>query len=86
MRSGFGAGALKVHGKIFAMLVRGALVVKLPAKRVSAAIAAGQGTAFDANKGRPMREWLAVPPDSALDWLSMAREALEFVEGRRGAS
>jgi hypothetical protein len=86
VRSGFGSGALKIHGKIFAMLVRGTLVVKLPAKRVSAAIAAGQGVAFDANKGRPMREWLAVPPDSTLDWLSTAREALAFVDGRRDSS
>jgi len=78
-RTGFGSGALKIHGKIFAMLVRGRLVVKLPAKRVSAAIAAQQGEAFDANKGGPMREWLAIPPDSSLDWESTAREALTFV-------
>jgi len=78
-RSGFGSGALKVHRKIFAMLVRGRLVVKLPAKRVSAAIAAHQGEAFDANKGRPMREWLAIPLESSLDWEAVAREALGFV-------
>ena len=29
--SGFGRGSLKYRGKIFAMLVRGSLVVKLPA-------------------------------------------------------
>ena len=79
-RSGFGSGGLKVHGKIFAMLVRGRLVVKLPAKRVAEAIAAKQGEAFDANKGRPMREWLAIPPDSSLDWEGTAREALAFVD------
>ena len=75
---------MKIHGKIFAMLVRGGLVVKLPAKRVSAAIATGQGLPFDANKGRPMREWLTLPPDSSLDWLTTAREALAFVD--RGVS
>ena len=78
-RSGFGSGALKVRGKIFAMLVRGQLVVKLPSKRVAQAIAAEQGEAFDANKGRPMREWLAIPPESSLDWEASAREALAFV-------
>jgi hypothetical protein len=83
-RSGFGSGALKVDGKIFAMLVRGCLVVKLPAKRVQAAIGSHAGTPFDANKGRPMREWLTVPPDSPLDWLAISREALVFV-GRRPA-
>jgi hypothetical protein len=78
-KSGFGTGALKIHGKIFAMLVRGHLVVKLPARRVSGAIAAGEGVAFDANKGKPMREWLSVPPGSPLEWDALAREALEFV-------
>ena len=33
-RNRFGASGLKVGGKIFAMLVRGKLVVKLPQQRV----------------------------------------------------
>jgi hypothetical protein len=76
--SGFGRGALKYQGKIFAMLVRGELVVKLPEMRVAELITAGEGAAFDANKGTPMREWLSVDPRSRLDWLSLATEALEF--------
>ena len=76
--SGFGRGSLKYRGKIFAMLVRGSLVVKLPADRVAALIAAREGVAFDANKGIPMREWFSLAPGSGLDWLSLATEALEF--------
>ncbi len=76
--SGFGRGSLKYRGKIFAMLVRGSLVLKLPADRVAALIAAGEGVAFDANKGIPMREWFSLAPGSGLDWLSLATEALEF--------
>jgi hypothetical protein len=76
--SGFGRGSLKYRGKIFAMLVRGRLVLKLPASRVTELIESGQGDAFDANKGRPMREWLSLDPGSRLDWLPLASEALDF--------
>lgn len=79
----FGADALKVHGKIFAMLTHGRLVVKLPRVRVEALIAAGTGTRFDPGHGRLMKEWLSVAPDEGLDWLSLAREALEYVGARR---
>ena len=76
--SGFGRGALRYHGKIFAMLVRGHLVVKLPAGRVTALIDSGDGQAFDANKGTPMREWLSLASESSLPWLPLAHEALDF--------
>lgn len=76
--SGFGRGSLRYRGKIFAMLVRGRLVVKLPEARVAEFIGAGEGVAFDANKGTPMREWLSLDPDTGLDWLSLASEALDF--------
>jgi hypothetical protein len=75
---GFGRSALRFHGKIFAMFVRGRLVVKLPAERVEELIAAGEGIHFDANKGTPMREWLSLDPDSARPWLPLATEALDF--------
>jgi hypothetical protein len=76
--SGFGRGSLKYRGKIFAMLVRGGLVLKLPADRVTELIGAGEGVAFDANKGTAMREWFSLAPGSGLDWLSLATEALDF--------
>ena len=76
----FGAGALKTGGRIFAMLVGGSLVLKLPKKRVEALVDAGRATRFDANKGTPMKEW-AVLDDSHSDaeWLELAREAKVFV-------
>jgi hypothetical protein len=79
----FGSNALKVNNKIFSMLVRGALVVKLPAPRVTALIDSGAGEPFDAGKGKPMKEWLSVPASSSLDWLALSKEALEFVARRR---
>ncbi len=85
--SGFGRSALRFRGRIFAMLVRGRLVVKLPAVRVSELIDAGDGVAFDANKGTPMKEWLSLEPGSGQAWLTLAREALEFARrpAARGA-
>jgi hypothetical protein len=80
----FGSGALKVNGSIFAMVVRGHLVVKLPRERVAALIADGSGGPFDANKGTPMKEWLTVASDDAATWHALAREAYAFVAARKG--
>jgi hypothetical protein len=76
--SGFGRGALRYRRKIFAMFVRGQLVVKLPAPRVGELVAAGHGERFDANKGTPMKEWFSLDPGSDLPWVPLAREALSF--------
>lgn len=83
--SGFGRSALRVHNKIFAMLVRGRLVVKLPKERVDALIAEGEGDNFDAHKGTPMKEWFSLAPESALDWSPLARQAMAFVGGGQNA-
>jgi hypothetical protein len=81
---GFGSsGQLKVEGKIFAMLVRGSLVLKLPRSRVDELVKSGEGTHFDAGKGRPMREWFVLSPASAKPWLALAGEAKGFVEAGR---
>ena len=76
--SGFGRGALRYRRKIFAMFVRGQLVVKLPRPRVDELVAGGHGERFDANKGTPMKEWFSLDPRSALPWPPLAREALDF--------
>ena len=79
-RKGFGAAELKVKNKIFAMLTGGRLVVKLPRQRVDALVAAGAGERFDPRRdGRLMKEWLALAPESDLEWLPLAREAMSFV-------
>lgn len=78
-RKRFGADALKVDGKIFAMLVRGELVVKLPRTRVAALIESGHGAPFDTGASRIMREWITLPADGAADWRALTAEALGFV-------
>jgi len=81
-RRGFGSHALKIDGRIFAMHVRGHLVVKLPKERVAALIDDGTGGPFDANKGTPMKEWLTVLDGSADVWRDLAEEAAAFVRKR----
>jgi hypothetical protein len=45
--AGFGASSLTVDNKIFAMLVKEQLVVKLPARRVDSLVRAAGGACFD---------------------------------------
>ena len=78
-RRGFAQGGLMRDGKLFATLRGDQLLLKLPAARVAALIASGQGASFDANKGKPMKEWVLANPGA--DWESLAREAADFVTG-----
>ena len=72
---------LKVDGRIFAMSVRGALVVKLPRERVDALVGSRRGTRFDPRRdGRVMKEWVALEGDEA-SWVALAREAYRFARG-----
>jgi hypothetical protein len=73
------SNVLSVNGKIFAMLVRGKLVVKLPKQRVDELVAARAGTYFDPGHGRLMKQWISIPAGKA-EWLEMAREAHRFAK------
>lgn len=78
---GFGSsGQMKIDGRIFAMLVRGQLVLKLPRPRVDELVESGHGVRFDAGKGKPMREWFVLSPTSQKQWLPLAHEAMDFVK------
>ncbi len=83
-KKGFGAsGQLRIGGKIFAMLVRGRLVVKLPRERIDDLVVAGQGERFDPGRGRLMNEWLSLDPAADVSWPELASEALRFVDPRQ---
>ncbi len=77
---GFGSGALKVNGKIFAMSSsKGEFVVKLPKTRIDELLASGMGKRFEPRPGRLMKEWL-LTADQGMDWIELARQACDFVK------
>jgi hypothetical protein len=78
----FGATSLKTDGKIFAMLVKDRLVVKLPAARVSSLVEEGVGEQFDPGHGRIQKEWLSVVGDDPAAWRALATESEAFVAKR----
>jgi len=79
---GFGSGALKVDGKIFAMISsKGEFVVKLPAHRVDQLVRDGTGQNFDPGHGKKMKEWLALNGKPEM-WIELAADARQFVGNR----
>ena len=78
----FGANALKVDGRIFAMLVKDRLVVKLPAARVGELVSNGAGERFDPGHGRIQKEWLSVFGDDPAEWRALTTEAEAYVAKR----
>jgi hypothetical protein len=79
----FGSSALRVNGRIFAMVSHGRLVLKLPSRRVAELIGSGGAGTYDAGKGRPMKEWVGLDPARQEHWLDLAGQALEFVRSSR---
>ena len=81
----FGCEALTTGAKIFAMLARGRLVVKLPRQEVDRLLETGAAARFDPGHGRPMREWADIRAEEA-DWLTLATKARRFVAAESAGS
>jgi len=85
----FGSPVLKMRGKVFAMLVKGRLVVKLPRGRVDKLLASRLGEPFDPGHGKPSKEWVAVDPNMSRRWgplVDEARDSLSHQTGDRKAA
>lgn len=77
----FKSTSLCFDNKVFAMFVKGALVLKLPAARVSELAGSGQGRPYDPGSGKIMREWVSIPPAREQHWVALAKESRDFVKG-----
>lgn len=79
--TGFGSvRGLRVRGKIFAMLMDGALVVKLPAQRCAAIVEGGGGRPLAVGR-RTMREWVVLEGVEPAAWPELADAAYAYVRG-----
>ena len=81
---GFGARTVRCAGSIAALLAGDRLVLKLPRARVAALLTDGIGEPWDAGKGSPLAEWVALPISA--DWERLASEALTAARDRRRTS
>ena len=75
----FGSPVLKMRGRVFAMLVKKRLVVKLPKERVDKLLQSPGFKRFDPGHGKPSKEWVAVDVSASRRWRSLVDEAREFV-------
>lgn len=74
----FGSVSLKIQDKVFAMLVKGKFVVKLPQERVTELVGTAGAEYFDPGHGRVMKEWVAFAGQRE-QWIALAQEARDFV-------
>ena len=78
--TGFGRSeGLRIEKRIYAMLVQGELVVKLPKPRVDELAGDGLGRRFEPGAGRVMKGWLSVPTSASWRWRALVHEAKGFV-------
>ena len=76
---GFGTNGLTVANSIFAMAVKGRLVVKIDRQRVDELVAAGQGERLETSTGKSMKEWVSVGPLDDATFRDLVLEAYRFV-------
>ena len=77
LKHAFSSPGLRFRDRIFAMEVRGDLVVKLPPHRCEELASDGSARPFRVGQ-RVMREWVVVGPEREFEWDGLADEALAY--------
>ena len=76
----FGKPCLKVNGKAFLALHKACLVFKLTGEAHKQALMQTGATLWDpSGKGRPMKQWIAIPIKHLRDDQALAEHALAYV-------
>ena len=76
----FGKPCLKVKGKAFLALHQKLLVFKLPGDAHKKALSQKGAALWDpSGKGRPMKEWVAIPAENLSDAKALSNHALAYV-------
>ena len=81
----FGMPCLKNNnGKAFAGYFEGSMAFKLGGTSHTKALALSGARLFDpSGRGRPMKEWVEVPVEHSSRWLEFARDAFNYVAGKK---
>ena len=77
LKHAFSSPGLRLDDTIFAMDVKGELVVKLAEGRCEELASDGGARPF-AMGGRQMREWVVIEAERAFEWDAIADEALAY--------
>ena len=76
----FGMPCLKIGGKAFAGYFHGDMVFKLRGAEHQRALSLPDAHLFDPSaRGRPMKEWVQVPPAAADEWLALGQSAMQTI-------
>jgi hypothetical protein len=83
LKHAFSSPGLRWDDRIFAMHVRGDLVVKLPEGRCEELGSDGAARPFRIGQ-RVTREWVVIGPDREFEWDALADEALDYAKALSG--
>src|SRR5215218_9555262 len=76
----FGKACIKIHGKAFLALHKDTVVFKVTGIIHKKALATPGAAQWDpSGKGRPMKEWIAIPAVERRAFKEFAKAALEYV-------